>query len=83
MAKSIRVGEKTYMKLCEYAGKLQADLKRPVSIDETIDFLMKAPRLSTRITDLAGTLEVSDEEVLEIKRNLRKVWEKWKRSRSA
>lgn len=82
MAKSIRVNEKTYMKLCEYAGKLQADLKRPVSIDETIGFLMESPKFPTRITDLAGTLEVSDEEVLKIKRGLRKVWRGWKLPRS-
>lgn len=82
MAKSIRVDEKTYMKLCEHAGKLQTELKRPVSIDETIQHLMKAPRPTNRITDLAGTLELSDEEVLKIKRDLRKVWLKWKPPRS-
>ena len=76
MAKSIRISEKTYMRLCELAGKLQADLKRPVSIDEAIGFLMETQK-PPKITNLAGTLELSDEEVLRIKRDLRKLWQRW------
>jgi predicted CopG family antitoxin len=80
--KSIRIREETYRKLCELAGRLQVEMKRPVSIDEAIWFLMdsKAPSM---VTDLAGTMELSDEEVLEIKRELRGVWKKWKPPRSA
>jgi predicted CopG family antitoxin len=81
--KSIRISEETYRKLCEHAGRLQAELKRPVSIDEAIRSLMEGSKIPSTVTDLAGTLELSDEEVLEIKRELRKAWKKWKPPRSA
>jgi len=76
--KSIRIGEETYRRLCELAGKLQIEMKRPVSIDEAIWFLMENSKTSSVVTDLAGTMELSDEEVLEMKRELRRVWKKWK-----
>lgn len=78
MAKSIRVDEKTYMKLCEHAGKLQAGLKRPVSIDETIRHLIKISEPTNRITDLAGAWRVTEDEVLKIEQSLRKGWQGWK-----
>jgi len=81
--KSIRISEDTYRKLCERAGRLQAEMKRPVSIDEAIRSLIESPNISGTVTDLAGTLELSDEEVLEIKRELRRVWKKWKPQGSA
>lgn len=71
--KSIKLSEETYRKLVELAGKLQAELKRPVSIEEAIKYLMKR-----RISDLAGSWEMSDEEVKEIKESLRKGWRAWK-----
>jgi predicted CopG family antitoxin len=80
--KSIRISEETYRKLCERAGRLQAELKRPVSIDEAIRSLLEGPKIPSTITDLAGTLELSDEEVLEIKREIREAWKKWKLPRS-
>ncbi|WP_048085916.1 hypothetical protein [Archaeoglobus veneficus] len=73
--KSIKLSEETYRKLVEIAGKLQAELKKPVSIEDAIKYLMKR-----KISDLAGSWEVSDEEVREIKELLRKGWEAWKRS---
>ncbi len=71
--KSIKLTEETYRKLVELAGKLQAELKRPVSIEEAIKYLMKR-----RISDLAGSWEVSDEEIKEIKESLKKGWRAWK-----
>lgn len=71
--KSIKLSEETYRRLVELAGKLQADLKRPVSIEEAIKYLMKR-----RISDLAGSWEISDEEVKEIRESLRKGWRAWK-----
>ncbi len=34
--KSIKLSEETYRKLVEIAGKLQAELKKPVSIEDAI-----------------------------------------------
>ncbi len=71
--KSIKLSEETYRKLVELAGRLQFELKRPVSIEEAIKYLMRR-----RISDLAGSWEVSDEEVKEIKESLRKRWRAWR-----
>ena len=71
--KSIKLTEETYRKLVELAGKLQYQLKRPVSIEEAIKYLMRR-----RISDLAGSWEVTDEEVREIKESLKKGWKTWR-----
>ena len=71
--KSIKLSEETYRKLVELAGKLQAELKKPVSIEDAIRYLLKR-----RISDLAGSWEISDEEVEEIKESLYKGWKGWK-----
>ncbi len=71
--KSIRLSEKTYRKLVEFAGKLQYELKRPVSIEDAINFLMKR-----KISDLAGSWEVSDEELKEIMESLGRRWKSWR-----
>ena len=65
--KSIKVSEETYKRLVELAGKLQAELKRQVSIEDAIRYLM-----GRKISDLAGSWDVSDEEVREIKDSLRR-----------
>jgi predicted CopG family antitoxin len=71
--KSIKLSEETYRKLVELAGKLQTELKKPVSIEEAIKYLMKK-----RISDLAGSWEISEEEVMEIKESLRERWRAWR-----
>ncbi len=73
--KSIKISEETYKKLVELAGKLQAELKRPISIEDAIRYLMRR-----RLSDLAGSWDIGDEEVREIKESLRKGWSAWKPS---
>ncbi|MEM2135738.1 MAG: hypothetical protein QW261_14675 [Candidatus Jordarchaeaceae archaeon] len=72
--KSIKISEETYKKLVEVAGKLQSELKRSISIEDAIKYLMRR-----RISDLSGSWDVSDEEVQEIKQSLRKGWKAWRR----
>jgi predicted CopG family antitoxin len=72
--KSIKISEETYKKLVEMAGRLQAELKRSVSIEDAIKYLMRR-----KISDLSGSWDVSDEEAQEIKESLRKGWKAWKR----
>ncbi len=72
--KSIKISEETYKKLVEMAGRLQAELKRSVSIEDAIKYLMRR-----KISDLSGSWDVSDEEAQEIKEFLRKGWKAWKR----
>ncbi|MEX2752635.1 MAG: hypothetical protein Q6366_012235 [Candidatus Freyarchaeota archaeon] len=72
--KSIKIGEETYKKLVEVAGRLQSELKRSISIEDAIKYLMRR-----RISDLSGCWDVSDEEAREIKESLRKGRKAWRR----
>ena len=80
MSKTVRVDDETYRKLSEYAGELQSKLKRPVSINEAIRYLTREIPVNNRISDLSGTWKTTDEEIEEIMTNLRRGWEKWRRS---
>ncbi|MBO8182963.1 MAG: hypothetical protein H0Z28_09255 [Archaeoglobus sp.] len=71
--KSIKLSEETYRKLVEIAGKLQSELKKPVSIEDAIKYLLKR-----RISDLAGSWDVSDEEMRAIKKSLDEGWKAWR-----
>lgn len=82
MARSVRVEDRTYRKLAQTAGRLQSVLGHQVSLDDAIWFLLKAPREENRITDLAGSWKMSDEEAKELERELREHWRRWKIPRS-
>ena len=73
--KSVRMSEDTYKKLVEIAGKLQAESKKPLSIEDAIKYLLR-----TRIADLVGSWDVTDEEVNEIENSLKRGWKTWKSS---
>ena len=84
MSKSLRVDDETYRRLCEIAGRLQAKLKRPVSVDEAIRSVIQMPQgKQKKITDLAGTWKLTDEELREIMESLHKGWRRWNSSRYA
>jgi predicted transcriptional regulator len=84
LSKSLRVDDETYRKLCEIAGELQSKLKRPVSVDEAIRSIVQIPnRNRNKITDLAGTWKLTDEELKEIMESLRKGWRTWNSSKYA
>ncbi|MEE8403479.1 MAG: hypothetical protein V3R93_06970 [Candidatus Hydrothermarchaeaceae archaeon] len=74
--RTVRISDKVYRRLFEAAGQLQTRLKRPVSIDETLDIILERTG-ENRISDLTGSWDVSGEEVEYIKRSLRKGWKKW------
>ncbi|MEM3750071.1 MAG: antitoxin VapB family protein [Candidatus Jordarchaeales archaeon] len=80
--KTIKVSDETYRKLCEKAGRLQAELKRPVSIDETIRYLLEEKK-KCGILELAGSWELKDDEAEEIFSSLRRWWGSWRTERSA
>jgi len=80
MGKTVRVDEETYRRLCEEAGRLQAVLRRPVSLDEAVRYLVGA-KFSAEISDLAGSWKVSEEEVESIKKSLEEGWRGWSTER--
>ena len=76
--KAIKVSKETYAELSVIAGELQVKLKRPVSIEEAMKFLIDRKKKGTRISDLAGSWQVSEEEVTKIKKSIDMAWKKWK-----
>jgi hypothetical protein len=83
VARSVRVEERTYRRLSQTSGSLQAILGRPVSLDEAIWHLLKGAREEGRISDLAGSWDMSDSELRETKRVLTEGWKRWELPQSA
>lgn len=73
---TVRVKEKTYKELNVLAGKLQTRFKKPVSVDEAINYLVKKSKL--RASNFAGAWSMTDEERDEILKSLKKMWSSWK-----
>lgn len=83
MARSVRVEERTYRKLSQASGRLQATLGRRVSLDEAIWVLLKGARVEGKISDLAGSWDMLESEAREVERALREGWKRWKLPQSA
>ena len=73
MSVSIKISEENYEHLCSISGELQKNLHRRVSINEALGYIFKKGKLS----DLAGSLGMSDTEVKETTGSLRRGWNKW------
>jgi predicted nucleic acid-binding Zn-ribbon protein len=76
-AKAIKISKETYAKLCEIAGELQIRKKRPVSIEEAMQHLIKQREKGMKITDLAGSWSMTDKEFKEISESINGAWERW------
>jgi len=76
--KAIKISKETYAELSAIAGELQVKLKRPVSIEEAMKHLIKRRNKGKKISDLAGSWNVTDKELKEIEPSISKAWEKWK-----
>ena len=76
--KTVKISKETYARLSEIAGELQMRLKRPVSLDEAMRYLISLKGKGVKITDLAGSWDVSEEEVAEIRASLAEAWKKWR-----
>lgn len=76
MSRTVRVDEETYKKLTKHAGKLQENQGRPITINEAINDLTKTK--PNKITDLAGTWNITDKEHQKIQDALNEGWKKWK-----
>ena len=68
--KAIKVSKETYAELNEIAGELQVKLKKPVSLEDALKHLIKQRKKGKKITDLAGTWNVTDEEAEQIKASI-------------
>ncbi len=73
--KTIKISEVNYRRICEYAGELQKEIGKPVSVDKTLGTLLQRKDLS----DLAGSWKMNEKEAKIIFKNVRKGWNTWKR----
>ncbi len=76
--KAIKISKETYAELSAIAGELQIKTKRSVSIDEAMKYLIRQNKKGRKISDLAGSWIMSDDEAEEIKASTAKAWETWK-----
>jgi lipoate-protein ligase A len=76
--KAIKISKETYAELSQIAGELQVKLKRPVSIEEAMKHLIKRRKKGSKISDLAGTWNITDKELKQINESISEAWEKWK-----
>ena len=76
--KTIKISKETYNELCAIAGELQMKLKRPVSLEEAMEHLISLRGKGAKITDLAGSWSITDEELREIRASLGEAWKKWR-----
>ncbi len=74
--KTIKISKETYAKLSEVAGELQMKFKRPVSLDEAMQYLFKEKK--EKPSDFAGAWSLSDREEAEIFKDLKEMWSRWK-----
>lgn len=70
MSKIIKISDKNYSLLVEFAGKLQTALRKPVSIDEALSQLLGEEDLMS----LAGSWDLSDEETEILKKEIEELW---------
>jgi predicted transcriptional regulator len=75
--KTVKVSKETYAKLNEIAGELQIKLRRSVSIEEAMKDLIKRREKGRKISDLAGSWNITDAEFKEIKTSIAESWKKW------
>jgi len=76
--KAVKISKETYAELSAIAGELQIKKKRPVSIDDAMKYLIRRSKKGRKISDLAGSWIMSDDEAQEIKSSIAKAWETWK-----
>ncbi len=75
--KSIKISKETYAELSQIAGELQTKLRRPVSIEEAMRYLLRRKKKGTKISDLAGSWIMSEEELQKINKSMGEAWESW------
>ncbi|MBI2668145.1 hypothetical protein HYX17_05260 [Candidatus Woesearchaeota archaeon] len=73
MAVSIKISDENYKRLASLSGRLREELHKPISINEAINFLY----IKRKISELAGSWEMTDKEAEDFMGNLKRGWKRW------
>ncbi len=73
--KTIKIRDETYENINVFIGDLMKELKRPVSMDEAIRYLLKSRR--NKPSQFAGGWKMDEKELEKIKSELKESWKKW------
>ncbi len=73
--KTIKIRDETYENINAIVGDLMKELKRPVSIDEALRYLLKNRK--NKPSKYAGGWKMDEKELLEIKNELKESWKRW------
>lgn len=78
--KTIKISKENYYWLLNIASELQKKNKRLISFDETLSELKdrKIYNKKKKLSDLAGSWNISVNEADKIKKELKNGWNKWK-----
>ena len=73
--KTIKISKRNYEWLCQEAGKLQSEMKKQISIDDTLTQLHK--KMTIKFSDLAGLWKMDAKEAGKILKEIEKGWKNW------
>ncbi|CAG0972443.1 MAG: hypothetical protein OIN86_14690 [Candidatus Methanoperedens sp.] len=73
--KTIKIRDETYENINILIGDLMKELKRPVSIDEALRYLLKCRK--NRPSTFAGGWKTDENEIEKIKSELKESWKRW------
>ena len=73
--KTIKIKNETYESINVLVGDLMKELKRPVSMDEALRFLLK--NRENKPSQFAGGWKMGEEEFEKTKRELKETWKRW------
>lgn len=77
-SKTIKISEENYRWLLAVASELQKKHNKLTSFDDALKEIKKCNEKKFKLSSLAGSLKISDEEAEEMKKSFRKGWGKWK-----
>ena len=73
--KTIKIRDETYESLNVLVGDLMKELKRPVSMDEALRYLLKSRK--NKPSMFAGGWKMDEKEFEKIKSELKESWKRW------
>ena len=73
--KTIKIRDETYESINVFIGDLVKELKRPVSMDEALRYLLKSRK--NKPSKFAGGWKMDEKELEKIKSELKESWKRW------